>query len=61
VGTIGWTEILLVLLVLIIVFGSTRIPVIAESLGKGIKIFKKSVKESPEDKKDKDEKSSEKS
>ena len=44
-GTIGLTEILLVLGVLILIFGASQIPKIARSLGEGFKELKKGIKE----------------
>jgi len=45
---LGFTEILLVALVLLFFFGAKRIPEIAKGLGGGIKGFKSEIKE-PED------------
>ena len=39
-GNIGWTELLLIFLVILLVFGAKRIPEIARGLGKGIREFK---------------------
>ena len=39
-GNLGATEILLILLVVLLVFGAKRIPEIARGLGKGIREFK---------------------
>jgi sec-independent protein translocase protein TatA len=52
-------KIILIALVLIIFFGAKRIPDFAQSIGKGIKEFKKAVKDGQEDseKKDEDKKS----
>ncbi|MFZ1082600.1 MAG: twin-arginine translocase TatA/TatE family subunit [Candidatus Kryptoniota bacterium] len=52
-------KIILIALVLIIFFGAKKIPDFAQSIGKGIKEFKKAVKDVPEDseKKDVDKKS----
>jgi len=44
-GGQGFTEILVILLVILILFGAKRIPEIAQGLGKGIKEFKKAVKD----------------
>jgi len=41
----GGTELLVILLIVLILFGAKRIPEIAQGLGKGIKEFKKSVKD----------------
>ncbi len=44
-GSVGPTEIIVILLLILILFGSKRIPEIAQSLGKGIREFKRSMKE----------------
>ncbi len=41
----GGTELLLLMLVVLILFGARRIPEVAQNLGKGIREFKKSMKE----------------
>ena len=45
---IGLTEILIILLVIILLFGAKRIPDLARSLGKSISEFKKGRKEGNE-------------
>jgi sec-independent protein translocase protein TatA len=42
-GNRGFMEILLILVVVLLLFGAKRIPEIAQSMGKGIREFKKSV------------------
>lgn len=42
---IGLRELMLVLVIALIVFGGAKLPQIGRSLGKGIKEFKKAVKE----------------
>ena len=42
-GNLGFMEILLILVVVLLLFGAKRIPEIASSFGKGIKEFKRSV------------------
>jgi sec-independent protein translocase protein TatA len=44
-GGIGWQEIILILLLVLLLFGAKRIPEIAAGLGKGIKVFKKEMRE----------------
>jgi sec-independent protein translocase protein TatA len=44
-GNLGVTEILLIGLVIMIFFGSKKIPEIAQGLGKGIREFKKAARE----------------
>ena len=55
-SNIGFTEILLILLIIIIFFGPKKIPELAQSLGKGIREFKKAIEDAKdnviEDKKD---------
>lgn len=58
-GPVGPMELLLILLVVLIIFGAGRLPEIGEGLGKGIKSFKKAIKDEPHsintgDKKDKE-------
>lgn len=40
----GW-EILIIIIVLVLVFGAAKLPSIASSVGKSMKVFKKEVKE----------------
>lgn len=40
-GDIGFTEILLILLVVVLLFGGRKIPELMKGLGQGIKEFKK--------------------
>jgi sec-independent protein translocase protein TatA len=40
-GDIGFTEILLILLVVVLLFGGSKIPELMKGLGQGIKEFKK--------------------
>jgi len=42
-GHFGWQEILLILLIIIILFGASRIPNIMKAMGKGVKEFKKGI------------------
>ncbi len=42
---IGMWELLIILLVLLLVFGAKRLPEIGQSMGKGIREFKKSIRE----------------
>ena len=43
-GTIGFTEILLIALVVLLFFGGKKIPELMKGLGKGVKSFKDVVK-----------------
>jgi sec-independent protein translocase protein TatA len=42
-GNLGFGEILIILVVVLLLFGARRIPEIAGSMGKGIREFKKSL------------------
>jgi len=44
-GNLGFTEILIIVLILVILFGAKKIPELAQGLGKGMREFKKSLKE----------------
>ncbi|HVF38799.1 MAG TPA: twin-arginine translocase TatA/TatE family subunit [Gemmatimonadaceae bacterium] len=48
-GNIGFPEIMIILVIVLLLFGAKRIPEIAGSMGKGIKEFKKSVNEATRD------------
>ena len=45
IGSFGWMELLLILIIVLIIFGAGKIPQLGEGLGKAIKGFKKSVSE----------------
>ncbi len=42
---LGMWELLVILMVLLLVFGAKRLPEIGQSMGKGIREFKKSIRE----------------
>ncbi|MGQ9673771.1 MAG: twin-arginine translocase TatA/TatE family subunit [Candidatus Aminicenantales bacterium] len=42
-GPVGPTELLLILLIVVIIFGARRLPELGKSLGQGIRNFRKSV------------------
>lgn len=44
-GNLGMWEILLIMLVILLVFGAKRLPELGGSLGKGIREFKRSMRE----------------
>lgn len=44
-GSLGTGEIILILLVVLILFGSKKIPELAQGLGKGIREFKKAMRD----------------
>jgi sec-independent protein translocase protein TatA len=51
-GRIGIPELLIILLILVFIFGASRLPELARGLGKGIKNFKDATKEGAGDNKD---------
>ncbi len=54
-GNLGATEIILIILVILILFGAKKIPELAQGLGKGMKEFKKAIREVEDDIKSVDE------
>jgi TatA/E family protein of Tat protein translocase len=44
-GNLGATEIVLIVLAILILFGAKKIPELAQGIGKGMKEFKKAVKD----------------
>jgi len=56
--TIGTTEIILILILVLLLFGGRKIPELMKGLGKGVKSFKDGVNgvEEPEIKEDKEKK-----
>ena len=60
-GPVGPTELILIVLIIVIIFGAKRLPELGKSLGEGIKNFKGSIsgkegKEKPKDKSESDSK-----
>ncbi|MCK5127071.1 MAG: twin-arginine translocase TatA/TatE family subunit [candidate division Zixibacteria bacterium] len=45
----GWGELLLIFLAILLLFGAKRIPDIATGLGRGIRDFKKAIKETKDE------------
>jgi len=50
-GGIGVTELVIILLIVLVIFGAGKLPQIGEGMGKAISNFKKSVKDGGDDKK----------
>lgn len=48
-GNLGATEIILIVLVILLLFGAKKIPELAQGLGKGMREFKKAVKDVEEE------------
>ena len=53
-GKIGFTEILLVLLIVVLLFGGRKIPELMKGIGQGMKEFKKASQFNPEEEKKKE-------
>lgn len=45
---IGWPELILILAILILLFGATRIKGLSKALGDGVRTFKRASSESPD-------------
>ncbi len=52
IGGLGMTEILVILLIVLLLFGAKRIPEVAQGLGKGLREFKKAAHDIQKDIKD---------
>lgn len=50
---IGWPEILIILLVIIVLFGASKLPELARSMGRSMRIFKSEIKEMKNENEDK--------
>ena len=50
--SIGWTEILLILFIILILFGARKLPEIGRSLGRSIREFRKALHHEEENKAD---------
>ena len=47
-GNLGFTEIMIILLVVLLLFGAKRLPEVGASIGKGIREFKRSLSDTQE-------------
>jgi len=43
-SNLGWPEIVIVLVVVLLLFGGRKLPELARGLGKGLRVFKKEVR-----------------
>jgi sec-independent protein translocase protein TatA len=48
-GSLGMPELLIILVIVIVIFGATRLPQLGRGLGEGIKNFKDGVKSNSDD------------
>jgi sec-independent protein translocase protein TatA len=46
---LGLSEMLLILLILILIFGASRLPELGRGVGEGIRNFKRSLRDEPDD------------
>ena len=44
-GPIGWNELVIILVIVLVIFGPRRLPEFAEAFGKSIKKFKQATRE----------------
>ena len=51
-GDIGFPELLVIVLIILIVFGAGKLPEVGGAIGKGIKAFRDAQKEPPQEKKE---------
>ena len=52
---IGWTEVLVIALVVLLIFGGKKIPEMMKGLGKGVRSFKEGLREVVDENKKDDE------
>ena len=52
---IGWTEVLVIALVVLLIFGGKKIPEMMKGLGKGVRSFKEGLREVDDENKKEDE------
>jgi sec-independent protein translocase protein TatA len=45
---LGWMELLLILIIVLVIFGAGKLPQIGEGIGKAVKGFKKSIEPEPQ-------------
>jgi sec-independent protein translocase protein TatA len=49
VGPLGWSELLIIFFIILIIFGPRKLPEVAEALGKSIQKFKRASKDAREE------------
>ena len=45
VGDVGWQELLIIFVILLLLFGATRLPALSKSLGQSVRGFRQALKE----------------
>jgi sec-independent protein translocase protein TatA len=53
IGGLGPTELVIILVILLLIFGGSRLPSLAKGLGESVRNFKKSVSEDDDERRDK--------
>lgn len=49
IGSIGMPELIVIMLIILLLFGAKKIPELMNGLGKGVKSFKKGMKEAEDE------------
>jgi TatA/E family protein of Tat protein translocase len=49
IGPVGWNELVVILIIVLVIFGPKRLPELAEALGKSIRKFKEASREVEEE------------
>ena len=52
VGGVGWTELMVIIGIAVLLFGTKRLPDLGRNLARGIKEFKDGLKDAPSEKPD---------
>jgi len=47
-GSLGWQELALLLLIVLVLFGAGRVAVVMRDLGKGVRAFREEISKKPE-------------
>jgi len=47
-GLIGWPELILILIIVVFIFGASRLREMAKAVGEGVREYKKATTETPE-------------
>ena len=49
IGPLGWSELLIIFFIILIIFGPRKLPEVAEAMGKSIQKFKRASRETREE------------
>ncbi len=53
---VGWPELIVILVILLLLFGAKKLPELARGLGKSAKEFRSAIKDDPKESENKDKK-----